>query len=147
MPQLALRLKLWGHRLREAWQRYHSLDRRGERAADRHLRRLGYKIVARRLRGKMGELDLVAVDHQTIVFVEVKTRRSHRTGRPEDAVDPMKQQRLTRLALTYLKRHDLLDYRARFDVVAVTWPAASRRPTLRHFPNAFEAVGKGQMFR
>lgn len=133
-------------RLRAAWDRYHSLDRRGERAAERHVRRLGYKIVARRERGRLGELDLVAVDGRTVVFIEVKTRRSHDAGRPDEAVDADKQQRLTRLALAYLKRHDLLEYPARFDVVGVTWPNGVRRPKIDHFQNAFEAVGRGQMF-
>ena len=91
------------------WRRYRSLGRRGERAAEPLLRRKGYKIVARGERGPLGELDLVAVDGRTVVFVEVKTRRSHDAGHPAEAVGPEKQQRLTRLALAYLKRHDLLE--------------------------------------
>lgn len=133
-------------RLRAAWRRYQALDVRGERAAERHLKRLGYKIVARRHRGPLGELDLVAVDGRTVVFVEVKTRRSHDAGHPAEAVDAEKQKRLTRLALAYLKRYDLLDCKARFDVVAVTWPDTARRPKVEHYQNAFEAVGQGQMF-
>jgi len=118
----------------------------GERAAERFLRRLGYTIVDRRARGGLGEIDLVAVDHRTIVFVEVKSRRSHQRGHPAEAVDPRKQRRLTRLALSWLKRHDLLRERARFDVVAITWPKAERSPTIKHIRNAFEAAGDGQMF-
>jgi putative endonuclease len=133
-------------RLREAWQRYQALDRRGERAAERYLRRRGYQIVARRDRGPLGELDLVAVDGRTVVFIEVKTRQSHAAGHPAEAVDDVKQQKLTRLALAWLKRHDLLEYAARFDVVAVTWPAGAKRPTIEHYQNAFEATGRGQMF-
>jgi putative endonuclease len=133
-------------RVRAAWSRYHSLGRRGERAAERYARRLGYKIVARRQRLAMGELDLVAVDGRTIVFIEVKTRTSHDAGHPAEAVGPEKQQQLTRLALAYLKRHDLLEYSARFDVVAVTWPKAARTPKIEHYQNAFQAVGRGQMF-
>jgi putative endonuclease len=132
--------------LREAWRRYQSLDRRGERAAERHLRKLGYQIVARRERGSIGELDLVAVDERTIVFIEVKTRASHAAGHPAEAVDADKQQKLTTLALAYLKRHDLLEYPARFDVLAVTWPPNARKPKIEHYPNAFAAVGRGQMF-
>lgn len=133
-------------RVRLAWRQYQSLDRRGERAAERYVRRLGYKIVARRERGRLGELDLVAVDARTIVFIEVKTRRTHDAGHPAEAVDAAKQQKLTRLALAYLKRHDLLECPARFDVLAVTWPDAARRPKIEHYKNAFEAVGRGQMF-
>jgi putative endonuclease len=133
-------------RLRTLWRRYRSLGRRGERAAERFLRRLGYKIVARRDRGRLGELDIVAVDGRTIVFVEVKTRTSHDAGHPAEAVGPEKQRRLTRLALAYLKRHELLEHAARFDVLAVTWPAGAKKPQIDHIKNAFEAVGRGQMF-
>ncbi len=138
-PKLVARLEAW-------WRRYRSLGQRGERAAERYLHRLGYRIVGRRERGRLGELDLVAVDGRTVVFVEVKTRTSHDAGHPAEAVGPEKQKRLTRLALAYLKRHDLLETSARFDVLAVTWPAKGRRPTIAHYKNAFEAVGRGQMF-
>jgi len=139
-------LDRYWQRLRSAWRQYYSLDRRGERAAERHVRKLGYKIVARRDRGRLGELDLVAVDDRTIVFIEVKTRRSHDAGRPDEAVGSEKQRRLTRLALAYLKRHDLLEHPARFDVLSVTWPDGVKRPTIAHFKNAFEATGRGQMY-
>ena len=123
-----------------------SLGNRGERAAAKYLRRQGYKIVAHGNRLRPGELDLVAVDGRTVVFVEVKTRRSDRYGNPAEAVDLQKQRRLTRLAVTYLKRHGLLEYPARFDVVAITWPEDRRRPLIEHFENAFEAVGKGEYY-
>ena len=123
-----------------------TLGQRGEAVAARHLKRRGYKIVARSDRAARGELDLVAVDGRTIVFVEVKTRQSHETGHPEDAVGTDKQRRISRLALAYLKRHDLLGYPTRFDVVAVTWPANARRPRIEHFLAAFEAVGGPGMF-
>jgi putative endonuclease len=123
-----------------------TLGRRGEDAAAQYLRRLGYVIVARGHRDSIGELDLVAVDGRTVVFIEVKTRTTHDAGHPADAVDEAKQRRLTRLALSYLKRHDLLECSARFDVVAVTWPAGRGQPTIEHFQNAFEAVGFDGMF-
>ena len=112
----------------------------------RYLKRKGYKIVERSSHIRRGEIDLVAVDGRTIVFVEVKTRRSHDSGHPADAVDRDKQDRLSRLALVYLKRHGLLEHSARFDVVAVIWPRDQRRPTIQHIQNAFEATGRWQMF-
>jgi len=121
------------------------LGRRGEDAAARYLKRLGYVIVGRGHRDNIGEIDLIAVDGRTVVFVEVKTRTSHDAGHPADAVDEAKQRRLTRLALSYMKRHDLLDCKARFDVVAVTWPNRGR-PIIEHFKNAFEPVGCDGMF-
>ncbi|MEQ8786673.1 MAG: YraN family protein [Pirellulaceae bacterium] len=123
-----------------------TLGQRGEAAAARFLKRLGYKIVARSQRDVLGEIDLVAVDGRTIVFVEVKTRRSLDAGHPAEAVDADKQRRLTRLALGYLKRHRLLEHRARFDVVAVLWSDGQRRPHIEHFRSAFEASGEGRMF-
>ena len=122
-----------------------SLGAAGERLAERFLRRKRYRIVARRARSQLGELDLVAVDGRVVVFIEVKTRRSQ-DGNPADAVDHAKQQRLTRAALGYLKRQGLLEYSARFDVVAVTWPADGASPIVEHVTNAFEPIGKGQMF-
>ena len=123
-----------------------TLGQRGEAAAARYLRRLGYKIVARSDRAILGELDLVAVDGRTVVFVKVKTRVSHDAGHPAEAVDEAKQRRMTRLALAYLRRHELLDYPSRFDVVAVTWPPGARHPVIEHYPNAFEAIGPRGMF-
>ena len=133
-------------RLERFWPRAKSLGQRGEAAAARFLRKKGYILVARSDRMRLGEIDLVAVDGRTVVFVEVKTRRSHEAGHPADAVDEDKQRRLTRLALTYLKRHNLLEYPARFDVVAVTWADDRRAPVIEHYQNAFEAVGQWQLF-
>jgi putative endonuclease len=76
-----------------------TLGKRGENAAARYLRRRGYKILARGDRFGPGELDIVALDGETIVFVEVKTRESTVAGHPADAVDNVKQRRLTRLAV------------------------------------------------
>jgi len=122
------------------------LGRRGEDAAARFLLGLGYTIVARGHRDNIGEIDLVAVNGRTVVFVEVKTRTTHDAGHPADAVDAAKQRRLTRLALSYMKRHDLLECSARFDVVAITWPAGRGQPTIEHFQNAFEPIGFDGMF-
>ena len=123
-----------------------TLGQRGEAAAARYLRRRGYKILARGDRFGPGELDLVMLDRDTIVFVEVKTRQSHDAGHPAEAVDEVKQRKLTRLAVTFLKRYGLLERPARFDVVAITWPAGKWFPTIEHIKNAFEAVGKWEMY-
>jgi putative endonuclease len=123
-----------------------SLGRRGEDAATRHLKRSGYRILARGLDSRLGELDIIAVDERTIVFVEVKTRSSTDAGHPTDAIDATKQRRMTQAALGYLKSHGLLYHAARFDVVAVTWPEGVRRPTIEHYKNAFSPVGARQFF-
>ena len=145
-------MRLWG-RLRSLVGGWHArlfpkrtLGKHGEEVAARYLRRRGYRILARGERNGPGELDLVALDRQTIVFVEVKTRRSPLAGQPDEAVDLAKQRRLTRLAVTFLKRRGLLESSARFDVVAVVWPDGVRRPTIEHFENAFDAVGQWEFY-
>lgn len=122
------------------------MGQRGERYAARWLRKQGYKIVAGGKRTRYGEIDLVAVEGSTIVFVEVKTRQSHDKGHPAEAVDPTKQQHLVRSALAFLKEHQLLEYAVRFDVIAITWPPEAKQPELQHFKNAFEPAGQGQFF-
>ena len=123
-----------------------TLGQRGEAAAARYLKRRGYKVLARGDRFGPGELDLVMLDRDTIVFVEVKTRQSHDAGHPAEAVDEVKQRKLTRLAVTFLKRYGLLERPARFDVIAITWPAGKWFPTIEHIRNAFEAVGKWEFY-
>ncbi len=123
-----------------------SLGQRGEDAAAKFLKRRGYRILARGHDSRLGELDIIAVDGRTIVFVEVKTRRSTDAGHPAEAIDPRKERRMTQAALAYLKAQRLLQHAARFDVVAVTWPENSRRPTIEHYKNAFAPPGHGQFF-
>ena len=129
-----------------SWLAPRSLGQRGEDAAAKFLRKLGYIIVARGHRDRIGEIDLIAVEGRTVVFVEVKTRSSQDAGHPAEAVDDDKQRRLRRLALVYMKRHDLLECSARFDVVAITWPDSRSRPKIEHFKNAFEPIGVQGMF-
>jgi putative endonuclease len=139
----------WPLGLQTWWRRSFgpkTLGQRGEAAAARYLKRLGYKIVSRSTHLLIGEIDIIAVDGRTVVFVEVKTRDSNAAGEPYEAVDQKKQERLTRLALVYLKRHGLLDNPARFDVISILWPKGERRPQIQHIKNAFEATGRGQMF-
>jgi putative endonuclease len=131
---------------RSWWSRRAPLGRRGEDLAARYLAGLGYRILEQGRRLRAGELDLVALDGRTVVFVEVKTRRAADRGAPADAVDKHKQIRVTRAAGAYLKRHRLLNQPARFDVVAILWPTGDAEPEVRHFRAAFEAVGPTSMF-
>ena len=92
----------------------------GEDRAVRFLEKQGYGILGRNVKSPMGEIDIVANDRGTICFVEVRSRTG--AGKNEQAlasVDQRKQMKLSRLAVSYLKAHKLLDRRARFDVVAV----------------------------
>ena len=126
---------------------------RGRQAEDHawaYLQAQGLRLLQRNYRtpGRGGgEIDLICqTPDGTVVFVEVKTRRSNDAGAPVDAVDSAKQRRLVRLALAWLKRRGMLNHAARFDILALTWPRGARRPEIVHYRNAFEPTGRGQMF-
>lgn len=118
-----------------------ALGRIGEEAAVTVLRQRGYGILLRNFRCPLGELDLVAKQGDTIVFVEVKTRTTADCGDPFDAITPLKQRRLTRLATYYLKGKDSLDRAARFDAVSVTVTPDGRVARVEVLVNAFDAAG------
>jgi putative endonuclease len=122
------------------------LGERGEIVAARFLKKRGYRIATTRLRQRYGEIDIIAVDNQTVIFVEVKTRRLDLTTQPAEAVDRVRQQRMTRAALAFLKYHNLLEYASRFDIVEIIWPADAKAPEIRHIIDAFPAAGHGQMY-
>src|SRR5438270_12692098 len=109
----------------------------GEDLACRELTRRGYAIVARRWRERGGEIDIIARDGATLVFVEVKAREGHAFGEAAEAVTFRKRRRLAQLALHYLARERLLDRPCRFDVVAIHLEAG--QPMVTVFQNAFEA--------
>lgn len=112
--------------------------RRGEDAAAAFLERVGMVVDDRNWRTSAGEIDIVARDGDTLVFVEVKTRRSERAGTAEDAVSPAKQHRIVRVARVYLASHPEAPEAMRFDVVAIRVLAADRA-LLRHYRDAFGA--------
>ncbi len=147
----------WWSQLRErieSWRfgaidTHASLGKRGEQFAARFLRRAGYKILAHRESDFAGELDLIVTDaaNSQVIFVEVKTLASLKPGHPADRVDEDKQQRITKAALRYLKRHRLLECRCRFDVIAIWWPEGEKEPArLEHYQAAFEASGVNGFF-
>ena len=138
---------LFSNAMRQGSDSEQSVGTRGEAIAADFLRRRGLKILYRSYRSPLGEIDLIALDRtrrfqKTVVFVEVKTWSTPSQGGPSNAVDKHKQERLTRLALEFLKKHHLLERPARFDVVQVILNPLS----VRHFENAFEATGKYQWF-
>lgn len=116
------------------------LGRSGEDRAVRHLRKLGYRVLERNFRTSRGEIDIIALDGDTVVFVEVKTRTSGAFGAPELAVDRRKQDRMVKAALGYLKRTRLHQVACRFDVVAISGPGMEQVELIRH---AFEVERTG----
>jgi putative endonuclease len=117
------------------WRRRLPLGRRGEEIAARHLRRCGYRILERNFRAAGAEIDLVAADRGTFVFVEVKTRSSADFGLPAEAVDERKAERIHRAAGIYLKRRHAAERPARFDIVAII--GAGRACRLELLKDAF----------
>ena len=111
------------------------LGRRGERAAEKYLRRNGYRIVKRNFRAAGAEIDLVAMDGDVLVFVEVKTRRSRDAGAPEEAVDERKQKQIRRAAELFAMRYREDEIEMRFDIVAVD--ASGERLKIELLRNAF----------
>jgi putative endonuclease len=115
-----------------------SLGKKGEDLAIAQLRALKYKILERNFKCALGEIDIIAREKDTLVFVEVKTRRTRDFGGPAAAVNARKQRQLSRVALTYLNLKKLPQMPARFDVVAVELiPPAPRIEVLR---DAFELL-------
>jgi putative endonuclease len=91
----------------------------GERLAYEYLRSQGYRIVARKYRRPLGEIDLIGWDQSVLSFVEVKLRTQIGHGRPEEAVTHRKQRQICRVAREYRKRYHLHDINYRFDVVSI----------------------------
>jgi putative endonuclease len=115
----------------------HILGQTGENLACAELERRGYVIVARRYRRRGGEIDIIARDGETTVFVEVKARTGRAFGGGEEAVTWFKRRRITQLALDYLARHRLAHCPCRFDVVSIR--LGEKRPVIDVFQNAFTA--------
>jgi len=112
------------------------LGKRGEALAVKTLKKMGYRALVSNYRCALGEIDLVARDGDTLVFVEIKTRRHRSLGYAKEAVHPRKQRQLSKAALTYMKQNRCENMRARFDVVAVNF--TSQGPDIEVIRNAFE---------
>jgi putative endonuclease len=109
----------------------------GEGQAELYLRSKGFKIIGRRMKvGLRDEIDLVAREQETLVFVEVKTRKSERYGRPFESVDRRKRHALSRAAVRYLQRLKQ-PVNFRFDVVEIVGGPDGELPVVRHIENAF----------
>jgi len=111
----------------------------GEEEAAALLRKNGYRIIARNYKTRLGEIDIIAYDNDTLCFIEVKTRNSARFGLPEEAVSAAKQRQISKAALCFIKEKDFLDRKARFDVVSISY--AQLPPKLNLIKNAFELSG------
>lgn len=112
-----------------------ALGRRGERLAARFLERAGLHVIERRFRLRCGEIDLIALDREWVVFIEVKTRRGSGFGAPAESVTPLKQRKLARTALAFLAGRGWHERPCRFDVVEVI--ERGKISEIRHIQDAF----------
>jgi putative endonuclease len=126
------------------WRRW--FGRRSERAAARYLRKLGYRILAANVADSEGEIDLLALDGDTLVVVEVRSRSVADPHVAAETVNYPKQRKLTEAAVRFLSRRGLLGTNVRFDVLAIGWPPGAREPTVLYIPHAFQATGRFQFF-
>jgi len=109
---------------------------KGETLAAKYLKKRGYKIIEQNYRTPLGEIDIIAKEKNTIVFVEVKSRRSIRFGSPKWAVTPKKQRKISMVALHYLKTTKQTTDKARFDVVSIL--SNKDDPQIDIIKNAFD---------
>jgi putative endonuclease len=116
-----------------------SLGKHGEDVACRELGRRGYAILARRFRTRFGEIDIIARDGRTLVFIEVKTRSSAAFGTPAEAVTARKQAKIGLMASEYLLRRGATDLPCRFDVVGVA-VEEGKAPVVELIRGAFDAI-------
>ena len=117
------------------------VGREGEALAAAYLKKKAYRILKKNYHCPLGEIDIIAMDGDTICFVEVKTRSTGEYDRPQVAVHKNKQQKLSKLALWFLRENQLLEARARFDVVAITRRGGLNE--IEHFVNAFDVRSEG----
>ncbi len=112
--------------------------KKSETDAVKHLKKLGYRIIEENYRNRLGEIDIIAKDGETIVFVEVKARRSKAYGHPKWAITLKKQRKISMVALSYLKATRKYHAKARFDVVTVTFSMEEDKSEIDVIKNAFD---------
>lgn len=112
-----------------------SLGKEGEELARKFLKKKGYKLIEQNYKTPMGEIDVIAKDGETLVFVEVKTRESLEFGQPFEAVNRLKRQKIAKVALSYLKRFKETPA-CRFDVLSINYE--QDKPRFELIKDAFE---------
>lgn len=114
----------------------YALGRSGEEIALHYLKRKKYRVIAKGFRMFRGEIDIIAYDRKTLVFVEVKTRMSRDFGLPEESVTPSKQRQIRKIAEGFLAKNDLQDLECRFDIISLDFNEGEGY-SIRHIKNAF----------
>lgn len=111
------------------------LGEHGEKLARKYLLQKDYQIISVNYQNRQGEIDIIAVKQEFIIFIEVKTRNNHKYGTPQSAVDYRKQEKIKKMAHYFLLNHNFKGYKIRFDVIAIT--IKQSQPHIEQFINAF----------
>lgn len=106
----------------------------GEELATKYLKSNGYKILERNYRSNIGEIDIISVKSNILIFVEVKSRTSTYFGYPHEAVNIRKQDKIIKTSWIYVKQKNLFDYQMRYDIIEVF---LTEKYKIRHIENAF----------
>ena len=108
--------------------------KKSEIIASKFLKKKGFKIIDTNYKNKIGEIDIIAMDNDYLVFIEVKARMSRAFGEPAEAVDTQKQQKIRNVAELYLLQNDKMENKCRFDVITLL---GDEDPIIDHIINAF----------
>lgn len=114
-----------------------SLGIKGEELAQEVLKKLGYKFIIRNFTCSMGEIDLIAWDKRTLVFIEVRSRKETKFGMPSETVNYNKQKKIRKVAQYFLVTNKLQDVYCRFDVVGIVWGQEGEKPKIEVLKDAF----------
>jgi putative endonuclease len=109
----------------------------GENLAFNHLQEMNWRMLERNWRCRTGEIDIIAMDGETLVIIEVRTRSSTSFGTPQESIHALKQNKVRETAQVYANRYKLLHLQQRFDVVSIVTDKEGRLQTLEHLSNAF----------
>lgn len=110
----------------------------GEKIAEDYLKKLGYIILEKNFRTKIGEIDIIGKDGQYVVFIEVKTRHNNIYGTPGEAVNLSKQHKIIRTSQLYILKRNLSKYDFRFDVIEIILNNTNENTSINLIKNAFQ---------
>ncbi len=119
------------------------LGARGETYAAKYLKQQGYKLIVRNRRDKKGEIDLIVMDKEFLVFVEVRTRSSEDFMTPEASIRAEKRETVRKTVRRLIRKHKTAGLRPRIDVVAIIWPQGAKEPSeVRHHKGVIAIGGR-----
>ncbi|MFL0249871.1 YraN family protein [Clostridium neuense] len=110
----------------------------GEDLANEHLKKLGYTILDRNFKCKIGEIDIIAQKHNTVAFIEVKSRYNVLYGKPCEAVNFTKKLKIYKAAKFFITKNNLMNFDFRFDVIEITFNYNNNKQLINYIENAFQ---------